>query len=367
MTTENTQDDSQESRRKINVLLTGASGSVGSEALKQLANDERFSVTVFDLKTWHSMNFFRSFKKKIKIVYGDIRKPNELEKAVDNVDVAIHLAAIIPPLADKDPHLAYQVNVGGTQNLLIALEKKSPQAFFLYSSSISVYGDRVKNPLIKVADNLQPSEHDHYAHTKIEAEESIQKSKLTWSIFRLTAIMGYRNHKISGLMFEMPLNTSMEIATPQDTARAFVSACEHQKELGKKIFNLAGGRDCRITYQEFLSRSFRAYGMGELNFPKYSFAEKNFHCGFYADGDKLENILHFRKDTISYYFETLAKVIPPLEYWGAVVFKKIVKPLLLTQSLPYKGYRKKDIKLLERFFNDQTIEAFEKEENQKPK
>lgn len=337
--------------KKTNVLLTGASGAVGQYVLQQLAKDERFAVTVFDLNNSKSQRFLKKFADTIQIVYGDIRHPQTFEQVTHNVDVTIHLAAIIPPLADKKPQLAQEVNSGGTKNLLAALEKNSPQSFFLYSSSISVYGDRVQTPHIKTEDPLTPSEHDYYARTKLEAESFIKASKLRWSIFRLTGIMGYRNHKISGLMFEMPLDTSLEIATPEDTSRAFVHAIDKQEELTGRIFNLGGGKQCRLSYKEFLSRAFKAYGLGELDFPDKAFAEKNFHCGFYMDGDKLDKIVNFRRDSIEDYFRILKKVMPPLHYWGAVLFRAPVKKFLLLQSLPYKGYKTQNTELLRRFFN----------------
>jgi len=102
-----------------------------------------------------------------------------------------HLAAIIPPLADKMPALAEAVNITGTKNLVECTEKFSPEAFFLYASSISVYGDRNSNPWIKVSDPLRPSYRDEYARTKIEAEKIVMSSRLKWTIFRLTAIMGW--------------------------------------------------------------------------------------------------------------------------------------------------------------------------------
>jgi nucleoside-diphosphate-sugar epimerase len=138
--------------------------------------------------------------------------------------------------------------------LIRGLERFSPKAFLLYSSSISVYGDRLKDPNIYKTDPLLPSLGDEYAKTKIAAEDIIQSSRLKWSIFRLTAIMG--GHKISKLMFHMPLATKMEICTPADTARAFVNAIEHRNKIEGKIFNLGGGESCRCTYLEFLDRSF---------------------------------------------------------------------------------------------------------------
>ena len=195
-------------KNKPRVLLTGASGSVGHEVLKQLTKRiNEFDITVFDIKSKPSTKILSPYMEKVKIVYGDIANKNDISKVCSDKDYVIHLAAIIPPLADDKPKLANKVNTLGTENLISSLEQLSSETFFMYSSSVSVYGDRLKNPLIKVGDPLEPSEGDEYAKTKIKAEQILQKSKLDWTIFRLCAIMG--NHKISKLMFHQPLETSM--------------------------------------------------------------------------------------------------------------------------------------------------------------
>ena len=103
----------------------------------------------------------------IQIVYGDITNDNDINKISHNKDIVIHLAAIIPPLADENPDLTYQVNTIGSEKLIRSLEKYSLNAFFIYSSSIAIYGDRLKNSLININDELKPSNGDKYAITKI--------------------------------------------------------------------------------------------------------------------------------------------------------------------------------------------------------
>ena len=334
---------------KKNILLTGASGTVGFEVLKQLLEKDCYHISVFDIESNDSKRKFAKLKQNFEIIYGNISQLYDVEKVTKNKDVVIHLAAIIPPLADENPDLAYRVNVLGTQNLVESLEKNSPNSFFVYSSSISVYGDRLQNPNIKVTDSLLPSQGDEYAVTKIEAERLIQNSALDWSIFRLAAIMG--NHKISKLMFHMPLDTHVEICTPEDTARAFVHAIDKKEQLNKKIFNLGGGAECRITYRELLTKSFDLFGLGKLDFPEKSFAEKNFHCGNYVDGDILEDILHFRQDDLDDYFEKVKKGVNPIVKGLTEVVKPLVKKRLMKVSEPYEAYIKKDKVLMERFFN----------------
>jgi len=330
--------------------LTGASGTVGYEVLKQLYQQRhKFDITVFGTRSKRSLNHLSPFKDRIEIVYGDISNHNDVKKACANKDFVIHLAAIIPPLADESPELACKVNTLGTENLIRNLEQLSPESFFIYSSSISVYGDRLENPMIKVGDSLFPSEGDEYAKTKIKAEQIICSSKLDWSIFRLTAIMG--NHKVSKLMFHMPLATSMEIASPEDTARAFVHAVENRLQISKKIFNLGGGENCRTTYKELLTGSFAIFGLGKLSFPDKAFAEKNFHCGFYEDGDDLDNILHFRNDTMESYYDSEKLKIPIWRKALTYIFKAQIKSFLLRKSEPYQAFISDDTKMIRHYFN----------------
>ncbi|NLO71069.1 MAG: NAD(P)-dependent oxidoreductase [Porphyromonadaceae bacterium] len=338
----------QENDRKIRILLTGASGTVGSEVLRQLIDNEDIELTVFDLKTPRSEKIFKPYLSKAQFVYGNISKREDVDTVSKNKDVVIHLAAVIPPLADEKPELAYRVNVKGTENLLNSFEIHSPDAFFMYSSSVSVYGDRVENPNIRVGDPLTPSVGDEYAKTKLKCEELVQKSAMKWTIFRLGAIM--KNHEISKLMFHMPLNTTMEICTPEDTARAFVNGIGKQAELTGKIFNLGGGKQCTTSYEDFLQRSFKLFGLGKLNFAPNAFATKNFHCGYFADGHELEEILHFRNDNLESYFTKTKKDISPIIKFFGTIFRYPIKKYLQSTSEPLQALKNNDREMIERFF-----------------
>lgn len=335
---------------KTRILLTGASGTIGREVLKQLCEQNSvYEITVFGRKSTRSIAILKPFRDKINVVYGNINNNSDLIKVCSNKDVVIHLLAILPPRADRKPEVAYKINVLGTENLIRCLELNSPNAFFLYSSSIAVYGDRLNDPFISVNDKLNPSPGDEYAKTKIQAESIIQNSKIDWTIFRLTVIMG--GHKVSKIMFRQPLETSLEIATPEDTVRAFINAIEKKEQLSKKIFNLGGGANCRTTYYQFLSRSFDIYGLGKLNFAPKSFAQKNFSCGFYQDGDLLESILNFRNDTLDSYFAKERNKVSPLKRSAISIIKKPIKFYLQRLSEPLAAYVKQDKELMKQFFN----------------
>jgi nucleoside-diphosphate-sugar epimerase len=338
-------------KERPRILLTGPSGAIGYEVLKQLYQQrEKLDITVFATNSKRSLKRLRSFKDGITIVHGDITNSNDVKNVCVGMDFVIHLAAIIPPVADENPELALKVNTIGTEILIRNLEQYSPDTFLIYSSSISVYGDRLDKPFIKAQDPLIPSDRDEYAKTKIKAENIICSSKLDWSIFRLTAVMG--EHKVSGLMFHMPLATCIEIATPEDTARAFVLAMDHRSVISKKIFNLGGGVNCRTTYEELLTHMFEIFGLGRPDFPDKAFAEKNFHCGYFEDGYELDNILHFRKDTMESYYEKEKLKIPLWRKWLTYILKNQIKDHLLKKSEPYLAFLTNNHKESQHYFQD---------------
>lgn len=324
---------------KKRILLTGAVGAIGYEILKKLVSlKEKYKITVLIKNSQKHRKLIRKFEDSLEVIYGDIRKKETTDIIAKNKDVVLHLAAVIPPEADFKKQMAEEVNYGGTVNLVNSLEKFSPDAFFIYSSSISVYGDRLENPWIKVGDELKASTHDEYARTKIKAESFIQNSKLSWTIFRLTAIMHPRQ-KFDPLMFHMPLNTKMEICTTSDTATAFVNAIEKTSQLNKRIFNLSGGKNCRVQYSELLEKCFKISGLGNQPFPVEAYATADFHCGYYTDSEELNQILDFQKDTINDYYELFGNEMGQLKISLAKIFRYFIIKYFLSRSDPYKKYK----------------------------
>lgn len=333
------------------ILLTGAGGTIGREVVKILLRRHgEFVIRVFDLPSPKNREFFSRYEGEIEVYYGDITREEDLARVTKGVDFVIHMASIIPPLANEKPLLVDSVNVGGTRKLIRAVEQNSPTAFFLFASSVAIYGDRFLDPFIKVSDPLTPAEGDHYGEGKILMEKSIRESRLQWTIFRLSAIMGPQNHMMSGIMFRMPLQQLMEITTPRDTARAFVNALFHIEEVSGRVFNLGGGATCTTTYADFLANNFRIYGLGNFDFPLHAFATKNFHCGFYEDGDILENILHFRRDSLDSYYWQLAASISWPQKKATELMAPLVKSYLLHLSEPYRAWRERDEDRIDFFF-----------------
>ena len=146
----------------MKVLVTGAFGNVGWSATQELlrrGHDVRF----FDLKTKENLKLAKKIKSKAESVLGDLRNPEDVALAVQDREVVVHLAFVIPRLSstgvnsEEEPDWARDINVGGTQNLIQAIQAQPIPARLLFSSSFHIYGNTQDQvPPRKITDLPQP-------------------------------------------------------------------------------------------------------------------------------------------------------------------------------------------------------------------
>jgi nucleoside-diphosphate-sugar epimerase len=340
-------------RQKI--LLTGASGAVGVQALRELLRRQgRYQTRIFSLDMPGERKRLKQYLDSVEVVWGDLRNLGDVMRAVEGVDVVLHVAGIIPPMADLNPKLAWSVNVDGTQNLVSACQQQCRSPKIIFTSSVSVYGDRIENPGIRVGDPLNPSEGDEYARTKIEAENIIRNSGLPFVIFRLCGILVNRL-KIQPLMFHMPLRTALEWCHDSDAGFALVQSIDADALKGR-IFNLGGGEKCRIVARDFLRRMFPLWGLDAKILPNYAFATRNFHSGYFLDGDELDDMLHFRRNTLQDYLIMMRKQVSPVLRW--IISKipdVILKAWILKLSDPLQAIIQNNEKLVRRYYGSRAV------------
>lgn len=310
------------------VLLTGAFGNVGSSTLEELLN-KGYKITIFELKNPKNRLIARKLRKKVEIIWGDLRKREDLIPAIKRQDVVIHLGAIIPPLADLRPKLAEQVNVGGTKNIISIIQESSPNTKLIFTSSISIYGDRVRNPFIKKSDPVQPSKGDEYAKTKIKAEKIIKESGIDFAIFRLTYIVEPYRVQFQPTMFKMPLATSLEICHSKDVGLALANAVDCIDIWGN-TYHIAGGENCRITYKDYLDDMMEIYGLGRNLLPPEAFSTEGYHCG-YLDTVESQDKFHYQRHTLRDVYDTMKKRIRGKRFF-IWMFKPLARYILLRKS-----------------------------------
>ena len=139
-------------REKI-TLVTGANGEIGQELIKALAKDNTKKIIALDL---HPIENTISNLLHDKLT-GNILDKNLLEQISSTYEIqeVYHLAALLSTRSEFAPHMAHEVNVTGTLNMLtLSVEQAKSQGEavkFFFPSSIAVYG--LENEKIKIQAN----------------------------------------------------------------------------------------------------------------------------------------------------------------------------------------------------------------------
>lgn len=320
------------------IMITGAFGNVGRSAIAA-ALEEGHDLTAFDRPSRANLAYAKSLAARpakgkegsFRFVAGDIRDAKAVEGALQGQEALIHLAAIIPPAADKAPELARDVNIGGTERVLEALARV-PGCRLVFSSSVATYGDRVVNYWIKADDPLAPCEDDGYARTKVACETLIRGSGLPFSILRLSYIVWKKKLACDPLMFRMPPATRIEVCHTKDCGRALVHAAFAPAALSK-TFNIGGGPSCRTSFRVYLDRMMALFGLGDSSFlPDEAFSPKGYHCGW-MDSDKAQAALAFQGTSLEDYYEEVRIEARPTRFFASIA-APLVKRMLLAAS-PY--------------------------------
>ena len=108
------------------ILITGGTGSFGSEVLKSLVNDEGYSeIRIFSRDEKKQDDLRKKISNnKVKFYIGDVRDIVSVENAVKGVDNIFHAAALKQvPSCEFFPIQAVKTNILGTNNVLLCAEK----------------------------------------------------------------------------------------------------------------------------------------------------------------------------------------------------------------------------------------------------
>lgn len=144
--------------KDIRVLITGASGFVGTHLVKRLLSEEAI-VSGFDkndLPVSESLSI-----RKPKFIKGDLLTPSEVQGGLREFEpeVVFHLAAISQVhYSFQNPTETYEANIMGTANLLDAIRKADSEARFVFAGSSEEYGlvfsseEQYQNALRKYGD-----------------------------------------------------------------------------------------------------------------------------------------------------------------------------------------------------------------------
>lgn len=120
------------------VLVTGGTGSLGQALVPFLVQKQVSKIIIYSRNEYAQVQMERVFPRKthkIRYLLGDIRDKDRLNRALNNVDIVIHLAALKHvDKCETDPFEAIETNVIGAQNLINAAIDNNVKKVFAIST-----------------------------------------------------------------------------------------------------------------------------------------------------------------------------------------------------------------------------------------
>jgi len=224
------------------ILVTGASGFVGSHSLPELLGNGHRVVALIRSSEAGATVLRRlpaALAHDVELRTGDVLEPATLPAALAGVDGVVHLVALARDWTGGADLL--RVNLGGTENLLAAMQQAGVRRL-------------VHVGALGVADR----EELNYAKSKARAEAAVRASSLDWTILKPSLLFGPGDgffNIVAGLVrVPLPLvpvpGNGMSRFQPihvGDVARCARLALERPETIGQ-AFELGGPRTW--TYRE---------------------------------------------------------------------------------------------------------------------
>lgn len=245
-------------------LIVGGSGFLGTYLTEALIGD-KMGLRVYDLNKPSDLN------EKIEFIDGDVRNLKKLEEVTKGIEVIYHLVALLPQMRAKKK-VMYDINVGGTENVLKAAIKNKVRRIVFLSSS-EVYGRLTEIPCPETHP-LNPI--GEYGRNKVECEklcdDYIKKNNIEIVILRPTTLLGPKatepltlslmerlSKKQSGFILGNGKN-KFQMVHVKDVADACILAAKQDNINGEK-FNL--GADSASSLIDTIFQAMRYAGYSE--------------------------------------------------------------------------------------------------------
>ena len=231
----------------MKVFLTGGTGFVGSEVLRQLVSAGHSVRALVREGSEDKL----TVTDGVEIHPGDISDAASLVGGPEGCDAVIHLIGIIREFPGRGVTFK-KMHVVGTENVLEAAEEQGVSRYLHMSSN-----------------GTRENSNTGYHRTKWQAEEFVRKSTLEWTIFRPSLIFAQGSefvHMLSEVIRRLPIvpvigdgQYRMQPVALKEVASSFVKALEMPETIGK-TYHQGGGES--YSYDEILDLTSQAMGKG---------------------------------------------------------------------------------------------------------
>ncbi|MCW4029231.1 MAG: NAD(P)-dependent oxidoreductase [Candidatus Bathyarchaeota archaeon] len=322
----------------MRILITGAFGNIGQAVIEE-AYKRHHEITVFEVDNKKTRKAANKYRKKVQVIFGDIRNRENVKAAVQQAEAVIHLAAIIPPASKKHRELTMAVNYDGTVNLIEAIKETQKDIPFVFTSSASVMGPtQLQNRLVNRNDPLVVT--GNYEESKIKCETFLKENADNYLIFRLAGVLPpFSVSSFSGSfslleeLFDMHPDMRLEMVMAEDIATALVTGAEKLKTATtpkNQAYILGGGKEngWQLRGREFLSRLFGALSLPVPDTKYFTPDINTYHLDWY-DTKEAQQEFNYQNHTFEDYLTRMKKTFRvykvPIILLRKYIMKRLVK------------------------------------------
>lgn len=274
------------------VLIFGGAGFIGSNWAARLLENTEAKVHIFDnlsrQGSRHNLEFLQKIagrSGRLQISIGDVRDRSMVERAVRHATEIYNFAAQVAVTTSvSDPRLDFDVNIGGTFNILEAARTSGNKPFVLFTSTNKVYGDfggneatvegkRYVSPASKGTAEDQPLDfHSPYGCSKGAADQYVRDYSRIYGlptvVFRMSCIAGQRQfgnedqgwvaHFLYSALLGKPLTIYgtgeqvRDVLCVEDLLNAFQAVRQNVEVSRGQIYNVGGGAANTVSLLELV-------------------------------------------------------------------------------------------------------------------
>ncbi|MCL7414177.1 MAG: polysaccharide biosynthesis protein [ANME-2 cluster archaeon] len=220
-----------------NILITGGTGSLGRELVREIIKHDPKVVRVFDVDETEQFEFHHELKgheNKIRFLLGDVRDRERLIHATEDIDIIFHTAALKHVMAcEYNPFEAVKTNILGIQNVIDAAISNNVEKIIFTSSDKAVNPSNTMGATKLLAERLMTAANYYKG-----------KRKCTFSSVRFGNVMGSRGSVIP--LFRQQIKAGGPVTITDREMSRFMMSMSQAVDLVFKSAELAQGGEVFI-------------------------------------------------------------------------------------------------------------------------
>jgi FlaA1/EpsC-like NDP-sugar epimerase len=327
------------------ILVTGGVGSIGSEIVRIILKYNPKVVRVLDSNETGLFDLEQELQsEKIRAFIGDIKDKERLRRAIEDVDIVFHAAALKHvPLCEYNPFEAVKTNTIGTQNLIDVAIDEEVEKFITISTDKAVNPVNVMGATKLLAERLTVSANFYKG-----------KRKTAFSCVRFGNVLDTRGSVIP--LFRKQIKNGGPITITDPDMTRFMMSIPKAVGLVLKTAEMAEGGEIFVLKMPVLRLGDLAEAMIQELAPEYGYAHNEIgikNIGKRA-GEKLYEELMTEDEAENAYedeemfvvLSQTADIVDELSYKLSDIFKKTEKREYYSKSKGVKLLTRKELKRL---------------------